>query len=325
MDYYSYKKQIKILCKAIGDIKYHMDENSISKEGASEKIMKLLRNQCLFINRDYLLAAHNKPVTIVPDDPRVKLNLAEDDYATEWYAIWGNSFGPFNLGEYFKEGNFRILWLLKEPFIEKESWIKGDRGGNDQAYDNRCWDLMEENKTLENLIHRTQEILDIVNPQEEKYIEQDAMNHICILEVNHFPGLAFNNINSDDGSIGKWADSNAPLIRELIGFYRPDIVIGGFTLGHFFPEGYRYDKSIGINKHFFSHIKSGIDSGINMLKEFGYTSLKGSENNKEEKHGYIFNSDERCIFIDANHPCDERNYNKDDAQKYGLIAKQMLN
>lgn len=169
---------------------------------------------------------YNKDVTIAPSIIR------KDDYKGDIIIVFGNSFGPFNPEKYCKQ-DLKILWLLKEPLIKsRTSWLKGDRGGHNQALYNQTWEKMEENPTVENLIKITREILQIVN--ERKYTEQEAMEHICILEVNHFPGLAFQSSNSNDDLIGEWAQWNEELIRELIGFYNPNIIIGAQSfMGYF--------------------------------------------------------------------------------------------
>lgn len=187
-----YAKRISDLVKYIKDISNNSVDNGISKAVCSHKIMKLLREECVFIRKEYLVAAnHNKYATLNPDDEGVKNKISPNNLVTEWFPIFANSFGPFNPQKYFASP-IKILWLLKEPFIEKETWIKGDRGKHDQAEENKNWDEIEENPTLENLIKRTQTILNEINHKSESTIsEQAAMSQTCILEFNHFPGLAF--------------------------------------------------------------------------------------------------------------------------------------
>ncbi len=73
------------------------------------------------------------------------------------------------------------------------------------------------------------------------------MSHICILEVNHFPGLAFNSKNSDleknykKNLVAKWGRKNKGLIHTLVDFYNPSIIIFGCTL-EYFEEFYDFEK-----------------------------------------------------------------------------------
>lgn len=73
------------------------------------------------------------------------------------------------------------------------------------------------------------------NASEEEIakVMNKVMKHICILEVNHFPGLAFKGTNSDDGKVKEWANFNVNIISELIKFYNPSIIIFGHTLEYY--------------------------------------------------------------------------------------------
>lgn len=183
----------------------------------------------------------NSDVTINPE------KIVDEKYPNETIIIRGNSFGPFNPEEYFKS-DIKILWLLKESFITKASWLKGDRGGHNQAKDNRYWDKMEKNPTLENLIGLTKILLN--NIIDKKYTEQDAMFHINILEINHFPGLAFNESKSNN-NVNNWGELNFALIQHLVDFYSPNIVIGCrdvlFPLVKSFSKAHPNDLNSGID------------------------------------------------------------------------------
>lgn len=255
-----YREQVQEL---INTIKRINEDDSKSKVKKSNDIMKCLRNESIlvpaeyinsfFYTRDRLIdlfyflnrkkSMSEKRLTKLAEeflgnfkfpklatlDPDV---IKDSTYDGESETIRGNSFGPFNPEKYCKQ-DLKILWLLKEPLIKsRTSWLKGDRGGHNQALYNQTWEKMEENPTVENLIKITREILQIVN--ERKYTEQEAMDHICIIEVSHFPGLAFQSSNSDDKNIGKWAKLNKDLIQELIAFYDPNVIIGAQSfMGYF--------------------------------------------------------------------------------------------
>lgn len=234
-----YENRLSKIIKSITEI---ANDSTISKAAQSHKIMKLLRDECVFVNKDYLVRANHKDcATLNPDDDGVRNLIISLDNATDWFPIFANSFGPFDPIRYF-ESPFKILWLLKEPYITKESWIKGDRGGHNQAKYNRYWDQIE-NNTIKNIINLTKYML--INIQKimssnqlGEISNQYIMNHVCILEVNHFSGLYFKSYKTDDNrkeeQFLKWTNYNKKLIKTLIDFYEANIVIGGFTfMGQF--------------------------------------------------------------------------------------------
>lgn len=318
-------------------------ESGISSYEKSIKIMKLLRDECIFIHHNRLHSADFSDATIKPDDVNMKLNLVNEDLVTDWHPIFANSFGPFYPSEYFKRENFRIVWLLKESYIMKDSWVKGDRGKHNQAKE--YIDYFEAygefgNTTYDNILKLSRTILTTLDVIDENASHKEVLYHICILEVNHFPGLAFNGTDSNDKLIGEWAALNTVLIKLLIKFYAPSVLIGGMTLGHFFPDGYRYDsdnkpendyghdsdnkpKKIK-NNHNFRHIMSGIKQGIEMLESLGLTCLKGDENIKNTGN-YIFKTKENIFLIDAYHPCRAYNYSTTQIKKDADIINQWLN
>ena len=78
-------------------------ESEISSYEKSIKIMKLLRDECIFIHHNRLHSADFSDATIKPDDVNMKLNLVNEDLVTDWHPIFANSFGPFYPSEYFKK------------------------------------------------------------------------------------------------------------------------------------------------------------------------------------------------------------------------------
>lgn len=306
-------------------------ESEISSIEKSIKIMALLRKECIFIHHNRLHSADFSEATIKPDDVNVKLNLENEDLATEWYPIFANSFGPFYPSEYFKKENFRIVWLLKESYIMKDSWVKGDRGKHNQAKEYTVY--FEENgyfdnDTHDNILKLSRTILTTLEVIDKEASDKEVLNHICILEINHFPGLAFKTTESKSKSIGEWAELNTELIKALIAFYEPNIIIGGHTLGHFFPESYRYKDSVGEkNQHDFDHISKGIYGHIidegNNFEVLGF-SLIDSNWNKNLTPNFIFKTKENCFMIDANHPCRDNNYTENNATEDAKIIKEWL-
>ena len=220
--------------------------------------------------------------------------------------------------------NFRIVWLLKESYIMKDSWVKGDRGKHNQAKEYTVY--FEENgyfdnDTHDNILKLSRTILTTLEVIDKEASDKEVLNHICILEVNHFPGLAFQSPNSNDYLIGEWAELNTDLIKTLVAFCKPNIIIGGHTLGHFFPVGYRYEENHYI-EHISDEIKKSINNGMN-FEVLGFR-LVDSNWNKDMTPNFLFKTKEDCFMIDANHPSRKINYLEKNAKIDAEIIKQWL-
>ncbi len=319
-----YNNKIQRLIKEIDKI----IKSSISKADQARSIMARLREEYIFARNRYINKFKGEPfVTIDPYSEDVKPELEEVDTEgicdDDYCRIPTYSFGTFDNEAYFADDVFKIFWLIKEPFCENpdelfEAYWKNDSDYYNQAKSNSSWDNLEYNTHI-NLVRISQIVLvelaksklhDTLNETTKSYLlklkkeDFDDMNHvmkhICIIEVNHFPGLAFKTKKSKDALIGQWAQLNEELIKKLIEFYNPNVIIGGNTLGHFFPEGY---KLIGTgNDHSFDHIKEGIKNGEKIFKKFGLTNLKDKKENVKIKNDYIFNTEEGIVLVDSSHP-----------------------
>ena len=112
-------------------------------------------------------------------------------------TIQGNSFGPFCPEKYFSRPcEERILFILREPYIPKESFDAGDRGGHDQAdkYYNAItdygWNGIE-NKTFENIARIAYtisygEAFDNSVHSKTKACEV-LFNQVAVININDFP------------------------------------------------------------------------------------------------------------------------------------------
>lgn len=217
--------------------------------------------------------------------------------------IKANVLGPICPEKYFSS-DFRVLWLLKESYITKESFEekeKPDRGGHYQAED-RCKEPLGDNgdNTYRRIIETTYLIVKNKNYKDIKNISEcfDVFRHnTCILNVNDFPGLCGQ--GSTDSIIYEWAQINKEQLTKCIKLYKPNVIIGGNTLRHFFPEG-----STGGN-HNPRNIRSCVQEYG--LRLFDYEILSENclfmDEILKDIHNcnYAFWNDDIC-FIDAWHP-----------------------
>lgn len=147
---------------------------------------------------------------------------------------------------------------------------------------------------------------------EDEEVKNKVMNHICILEVNHFPGLAFNSNDIKEEYVTLWGIVNIPLIKLLIHFYQPAIVICGGTLQKFhksFHEVDSYADHIIANINDSKQSKDGKNIGKKwegkVLSEFGYEPDKkyATAQYIEGTSDYIIPTIEGPIFIQTDSPC----------------------
>lgn len=295
------------------------------KSFISSKIMARLREEHIFVRNSYIAKFENKrtgdPVTIDPFADEVKPALEEGDEEgrrdDQYCRVYAYSFGPWNPEKYFNDNSFTIVWLLKEPFVQERelqnyrNGVRSDLGGHNQAeeyYEDITWEELiskyDGNPTIAKVIKLTNIILKQLgidygeftkgNDNENDLIMRQVMNHICILEVNHFPGLGFKSTKSDKNLIGKWAEENNELIEKLIEFYSPKLLIGGNTLRHFYDS--KKSDSIEI-------LRDNLNNGL--LTKLGIKVI--DLYNPEDSPDYVMkaefvNGKKPVYVIDAYHP-----------------------
>ena len=151
--------------------------------------------------------------------------------AVDGLVVSADSYGPFVPERYFDEKTYRIIFLLKESYIGCLS----DGTGHDKAdeYREMEWgDLERVYKNVARMAYSLVKNRDYVDSAENRDEALECMrNHVCIVNVNAFPAVA--STHSNDDLIYQWAKCNESIIREQITLYRPDIVVGGHTIGHF--------------------------------------------------------------------------------------------
>jgi hypothetical protein len=213
-------EQTNILAKDIKDI---------IKEGGScpeinKKICERIRTDKVFLKKEYVDKFNDKNAATL--DPS-QCNLYNNDGLSE--ILYANSFGPFYPEEYFNK-EFRILWILKEDYIKKDSWknLKNpDRGGHDKADEYKDYNESSTISTYKTIIYTVKKILEkrFCKGIDETIDETEVMKHLCIIELNHFPGLNFKKSYSNDKHLVNWAEINHKLNSVLINFYRPNLVV----------------------------------------------------------------------------------------------------
>lgn len=273
--------------KALAYSLLSLEPINISKDALKKNIDNIL-SELLYCNE----------ATIDPD------KIVDDDYKGDTAKIHGNSFGPYKPEEYFKENQFRILWILKESYIKKGSWIEGARGEVDQAEEYVEWHNQYgkmDNPTHDKIISLSRIILqEVLKKNKDDLSDEEVMNHLCIIEVNHFPGLAFNSTNSNDSLIRKWVEYNNSLIETLIDFYNPNMVIGGTSFFGYFTSYAAYFNFI--NKEGVKKFENGEDWSYEEGKPnkiFTWQMERPWEGNKN--HYMVRTTDGRYL-IAAYHP-----------------------
>lgn len=234
----SYNSKIQKLIKDIrAIIAMH-----ISKAEKSDRIMARLRSECIFAKNSYIEKFKDNAsfVTIEPYADEVKPELEEGDGEglgkSRYCRIYANSFGPFNAEKFFNKKK-AIIWLLKEPYVKNKELQDLNNGkrqflgmhGQGQEYYNDGWNVIKQipkndgNPTIANVIRISKVILEKqgvpFNGTKEEIMTQ-VMEHICIIEVNPFPGLALSGTDSDNDLLKDWLNIFRHLIDCFFEFYQ---------------------------------------------------------------------------------------------------------
>lgn len=293
------KEQADALADKIVALNKMAGSDSRLKATVSSVIMQMLRAEHVYISdKDVQRYKAINTATLNPKHLLTSMpgNVGDDRQET-FKAIFANSFGPWNADFYFSpECRYRILWMLKEPYITLQSWEKGDCGGHDQAQENKHYEKID-NATLSTIVTVSKSILHhLLN---EDLSEDKVMDHICILEANHFPGMAFGGTTTNDSIIGKdWIKGiNAErLLPALIDYYSPTVILG--------PRNTLvYTTSYG---HFFNWIRKNTYNPDH-LRPFPF-----------ESDGYGDHLDEEQFVLDRKivNTGNKRLYKKEDIQEY---------
>lgn len=251
-----YRKRIKNLIRNFEEIK----SEDIPPHQKWEKMMNLQRELCLILHRDYLRKANtNQYATINPSDSLVRFDISQDeDFVDLFYPLFADSLGPY-IPESFFSHDITFTWVLREPYIYKESWVKGDRGGHNQIeHYNTCEKIKQANNPTHNtIIDLTGKILQQMTGS--KVTIKDVMERIAIIELNHFPGLAFNGTTTNNSIIAQWAGLHEELIKYYLKFLGSKVIIGHRKTLSILTEGddeAKYGLFDYLTDHSFEDMKS---------------------------------------------------------------------
>ena len=209
---------------------------------ALEKIRDSYLESFVVLPNEEIESGFNKYVTI--DNSKCqqiymfgKYLKKEKQQSSETIKIKGNYFGPF-MPEKFLEQEIRIVALLKEDYIENDSfYFKKDRGGHIKSKDFGANNYTE-NATYRNLSQILNAIIGVDNPESTDFIE-----HTAIININPFPGLSikkrskesFVTDSVDKGSpiLKFWAKESKEMIIKQLALLEPTIVLSGNVLRYY--------------------------------------------------------------------------------------------
>lgn len=243
----------------IADIKKIIEDLSLTRPEKSREIMFRLRKEFIYVKNSYInIFRTSDSVTIDPFSEDVKAELEEGEreglQGNEYTKIYAYSFGPWKPEYYFQEGIFKIVWLLREPLLDEIGQMRGRLEGVNQADDFRTMAEVKVDEsnggTKTNIIKFVQRLLKDIAAisenelhkikdeslrkqieclQKENLDDEDVvMSHICILEINHFPGLNLGKQTFSDENRISWAKGNEELLEVLINFYSDIIILGDY-------------------------------------------------------------------------------------------------
>lgn len=208
-----------------------------------------------------------------------------------YFKIHGNSFAIEDV-DLLLNANYRIVVILKESYISKQSFASGDRGHHNYSQEIRS--IIEEDGT--NTYPNLQSLLcDIIRGKNRISVgipDIDVfLNHVAIINLNPFPGIEKieNNKQSSqrDTVWNFWANKSCHIIEELLEIINPQLVVCGGTLKYLLSD-----------KSFFEKVKNGIFSECSVLNR---KIEKGKVFNLNPFIGFYTDS-KGTLWVDENHP-----------------------
>lgn len=203
----------------------------------------------IFIHKNHFREFENgTEITINPERKEVKLAFNKDDSRNDYEEIFAYSFGPFNPYKYFLSPK-KIIIVDWEPFMlvgELEKYRAGEilqLGGHLQAKEFPTYDKLEAN-THRIAVDFCKHLMSKFSVDKTK--DEIMQDHMCILEHNFFPALAFtNNCSSNQSHMKKFSEWNKDILSFLLDFYEGDIIIGHRDfMGHICSYGGMFNAAL---------------------------------------------------------------------------------
>lgn len=169
----------------------------------------------------------------IPTNIEETLDLSNNQ---SYCRVFADSFGPFRPERYFKS-KYKTLFVLKESYLGSAAEESECYEGHDKAKEYVDAEWSKQPKTYQNTALMCFALINGRTYDETRDTYQDVLgclwDNACVINANKFPCIAADDTSSTDRLIYDWALKNEALIQEELDLNRPDIVVGGHTLGHF--------------------------------------------------------------------------------------------
>lgn len=225
--------------KAIDEKEKIQENNNLTSEDKAERIAQLsddlMESQIklgTFIDKKYFMKfEEGTEITINPE--KIKLVLDNDENKDDYEHVFAYSFGPFKPLKYFAASK-NIVVVEWEPYMlrgELEKYRAGEipqLGGHLQAKEFSTYDKLEAQTHIVAV-----DFCQLLMSKFSVYKTKDEImhDHMCILEHNYFPALAFtNNSSSKKSYMNKFAEWNKDILSSFLDFYEGDIIIGHMNM-----------------------------------------------------------------------------------------------
>ena len=225
---------------------------AIELEKLSDDLMETLSQESLLIHKEYFQKfEEGEETTINPTKEEVILVLNGEDKKSEYEQVFADSFGPYKPFNYFMTTTKIVIvdWEPYMKFSELDDYRNNRRpilGGHLQAKEFPNYDMLEAS-THRLAVDFTKLLLSKFSVDKTK--DEIMQDHMCILEHNHFPALAFTGCSSSKKSNVKiFAEWNKYILSSFLKFYEGDIVIGHRDFLNYLCSPYEGIFSVAIQK-----------------------------------------------------------------------------
>lgn len=244
---------------AIEDKKKIQSKHALSQEAKanefaklSDDLMKALTQENLFIQKEYFQKfEEGKETTINPTKEEVELVMDGEEKKSEYEQVFADSFGPFKPFNYFMTTT-KIVIVDWEPYMkskELDDYRRNRRpilGGHLQAKEFPTYNMLEAS-THRLAVDFSKLLLSKFSVDKTK--DEVMQDHMCILEHNHFPALAFaDSSSSTKSNVQIFAEWNRYILSSLLEFYAGDIVIGHRDFLNYLSSPYEGMFNVAIQK-----------------------------------------------------------------------------